>query len=154
MEGFYKKYNNYPFSLVDSISLASKGGDFGLYGNEPVESVAQGRAYGAGFLYPNKDLFGANLTLSYTLVRSETLPEKESLTELGWIPTTWDNIHLLNVYGFRSFKKGWQLGFKWRFVGGEHPPPYDYYTTSLVDYWDVTGYPAFDYSTSLTSSGL
>ncbi len=146
VEGFYKKYNNYPFSLVDSISLASKGADFGLYGNEPVKSIAQGRAYGAEFLYRNKDLFGANLTLSYTLVRSETLPEKESLTDLGWIPTTWDNIHLLNIYGFRKFKGNWQVGFKWRFVGGQPYTPYDYYTTSLVDYWDVTGFPAFDYN--------
>ncbi len=95
VEGFYKKYSNYPFSLVDSISLASKGADFGLFGNEPVASIAEGRAYGAEFLYRNRDLFGTNLTISYTLVRSETLPRKESLTDLGWIPTTWDNVHLL-----------------------------------------------------------
>jgi hypothetical protein len=31
LEGFYKKYSSYPFSLADSISLASKGADFGLY---------------------------------------------------------------------------------------------------------------------------
>ena len=145
VEGFYKKYNNYPFSLVDSISLASKGADFGLFGNEPVESIAEGRAYGAEFLYRNRDLFGSNLTISYTLVRSETLPRKESLTDLGWIPTTWDNIHLLNVYGFREFKGNWQLGFKWRFVGGQPYTPYDLYTSSLVQYWDVTGFPALDY---------
>ena len=30
VEGFYKNYNNYPFSVNDSISLASKGGDFGV----------------------------------------------------------------------------------------------------------------------------
>jgi len=146
LEGFYKKYNNYPFSLVDSISLASKGADFGLYGAEPVESIAKGRAFGAEFLYRNRDLFGSNLTISYTLVRSETLPKKESLTDLGWIPTTWDNIHLLNIYGFREFKGNWQLGFKWRFVGGQPYTPFDEYTSSLVDYWDVTAYPALDYN--------
>lgn len=146
VEGFYKKYNNYPFSLVDSISLASKGADFGLYGYEPVEPIAEGRAYGAEFLYRNRDLFGSNLTVSYTLVRSETLPRKESLTPLGWIPTTWDNIHLLNIYGFREFKGNWQIGFKWRFVGGQPFTPYDYYTSSLVQYWDVTGFPASDYN--------
>jgi CarboxypepD_reg-like domain/TonB-dependent Receptor Plug Domain len=145
LEGFYKKYSNYPFSLVDSISLASKGADFGLYGNEPVESLAEGRAYGAEFLYRNRDLFGTNLTISYTLVRSETLPRKESLTDLGWIPTSWDNIHLLNIYGFREFKGNWQLGFKWRFVGGQPYTPYDVYTSSLVQYWDVNGFPASDY---------
>jgi len=79
-------------------------------------------------------------------VRSETLPKKESLTDLGWIPTTWDNIHLLNIYGFREFKGNWQLGFKWRFVGGQPYTPFDEYTSSLVDYWDVTAYPALDYN--------
>jgi hypothetical protein len=146
VEGFYKKYHNYPFSLTDSISLASKGADFGLYGSEPVTSTAEGRAYGMEFLYRNRDLFGTNLTVSYTLVRSETYPEKESLTDLGWIPTTWDNIHLLNIYGFRKFKGDWQIGFKWRFIGGQPYTPYDYYTSSLVQYWDVTKVPAFDYN--------
>jgi hypothetical protein len=146
VEGFYKRYNNYPFSLIDSISLASKGADFDLFGYEPVKSIAEGRAFGAEFLYRNRDLFGANLTISYTLVRSETLPLKESLTPLGWIPTSWDNVHLLNIYGFREFKGNWRIGFKWRFVGGQPYTPYDYNTSSLVDYWDVTGFPAYDYN--------
>jgi hypothetical protein len=146
LEGFYKRYSNYPFSLTDSISLASKGADFGLYGNEPVESIGEGRAYGAEFLYRNRDFFGTNLTISYTLVRSETLPLKGSLSDLDWIPTTWDNIHLLNIYGFREFKGNWRLGFKWRFVGGQPYTPFDSYTSSLVEYWDVTGYPALDYN--------
>jgi hypothetical protein len=146
LEGFYKKYSNYPFSLTDSISLASKGADFGLYGAEPVTSTAEGRAYGLELLYRNRDLFGTNLTVSYTLVRSETLPEKQSLTDLGWIPTTWDNVHLLNIYGFRKFKGNWQVGFKWRFVGGQPYTPYDYNTSSLVQYWDVARIPALDYN--------
>jgi hypothetical protein len=146
VEGFYKKYSNYPFSLIDSVSLASKGADFGFFGNEPVESVARGRAFGAEFLYRNRDLFGLNLTVSYTLVRSETLPRKVSLEPLGWISTTWDNIHLLNIYGFRKFRGNWQVGFKWRFVGGQPYTPFDTYTSSLVDYWDLTGFPAYDYN--------
>ncbi len=146
LEGFYKKYNNYPFSLNDSISLASKGADFGLFGDEPVESIAEGRAYGVEFLYRNRDLWGTNLTISYTLVRSETDPLKESLRPLGWIPTSWDNIHLLNIYGFRKFKGNWQVGFKWRFVGGQPYTPIDLQTSSLVQYWDVVGFPARDFN--------
>ncbi len=146
LEGFYKKYSNYPFSLNDSISLASKGADFGLFGNEPVSSTAEGRAYGAEFLYRNRDFYGTNITISYTLVRSETLPKKESLIPLGWIPTTWDNIHLLNIYGFRKFRGNWQVGVKWRFVGGQPYTPYDLNTSSLVQYWDVTAFPALDYN--------
>jgi hypothetical protein len=146
IEGFYKKYSNYPFSLIDSISLANKGADFGLFGDEPVVSTAGGRAFGAEFLYRNRDLFGTNLTISYTLVRSETKSVKERLEPLGWIPTNWDNIHLLNIYGFRKFKGNWQVGFKWRFVGGQPYTPFDTFTSSLVEYWDVTGFPAYDYN--------
>lgn len=145
VEGFYKLYNHYPFSLTDSISLASKGADFGLFGYEPVASEGRGRAFGMEVLYRNRDLLGINLTLSYTLVRSETAPKKESLEPLGWIPTSWDNIHLLNVYGFRKFGKNWQVGFKWRLVGGQPFTPYDYSTSSLVQYWDVNGFPAYNY---------
>ena len=144
VEGFYKKYDQYPFSLRDSISLASKGADFGIFGAEPVVSTARGRAYGTEFLYRNRDLSGINLTVSYTLVRSETLPQRESLKDLGWIPTTWDNIHLLNILGFRKFKGNWQVGFKWRFVGGQPYTPFDYRTSSLIQYWDVTKTAAFD----------
>jgi outer membrane receptor for ferrienterochelin and colicin len=146
VEGFFKKYSDYPYSLVDSISIASKGADFGLFGYEPLKSIAEGRAYGAEFLYRNRDLFGSNLTVSYTLVRSESQPTNSELEDLGWIPTTWDNVHLLNIYGFRQFKGNWQVGFKWRFVGGQPYTPYDEYTSSLVQYWDVTNFPKTDYS--------
>jgi len=146
VEGFYKNYSQYPFSLIDSISLANKGADFGLFGDEPVESTATGRAFGAEFLYRNRDLFGTNLTISYTLVRSEAPSDRAALDPLGFIPTNWDNVHLLNIYGFRKFKGNWQVGFKWRFVGGQPYTPFDTYTSSLVQYWDVTGFPAIDYN--------
>ena len=50
VEGFYKKYDNYPFLLKDSISLANLGGDFGVIGNEAVSSTSEGRSYGVEFL--------------------------------------------------------------------------------------------------------
>jgi len=146
IEGFYKNYNNYPFSLRDSISLASKGADFGLYGLEPVTSTGKGRAYGTEVLYRNKDLLGFNLILSYTLVRSETVPLKTALVEREWIPTAWDNRHLLNLTGFRKFKNNWQLGFKWRFVGGTPYTPIDLVSSSYVLNWDYTGREILDYN--------
>ncbi|TAD92510.1 MAG: TonB-dependent receptor, partial [Bacteroidetes bacterium] len=36
VEGFYKNYRNYPVSVLDGISLANKGIDFGAIGNEPI----------------------------------------------------------------------------------------------------------------------
>ncbi len=146
IEGFYKIYNNYPFSLRDSISLASKGADFGLYGDEPVTSTGEGRAYGAEVLYRNKDLFGFNLILSYTLVRSESKPLRSDLVDREWIPTSWDNRHLLNITGFRKFKRNWQIGFKWRFVGGVPYTPFDLEASSNVLNWDYTSRELLDYS--------
>ncbi len=46
MEGFYKLYHNYPVSLTDGISLANKGGDFNVLGDEPVTGTGQGKSYG------------------------------------------------------------------------------------------------------------
>ncbi len=139
VEGFYKLYNNYPFSLNDSISLASKGADFGLYGAEPVTSTAEGRSYGAEVLYRNRDLYKFNLILSYTLVRSETKPLKAALADREWIATAWDNRHLLNLTGFRKFNKNWQVGFKWRYVGGTPYTPIDVQASANIFNWDYTG---------------
>ena len=46
LESFYKQYSNYPISLTDGISLASKGVDYGQVGDEAVISTGDGRAYG------------------------------------------------------------------------------------------------------------
>jgi hypothetical protein len=70
LEGFFKYYRDYPYSVKDSISISSKGADFGTFGDEEVRSIAEGRAYGAELLYRDRDFFGSNLTISYTLVRS------------------------------------------------------------------------------------
>ena len=45
-EGYYKKYKNYPFSLRNQISIANVGADFGVVGNEPLDSRAIGETYG------------------------------------------------------------------------------------------------------------
>ncbi|MEO0405565.1 MAG: TonB-dependent receptor, partial [Bacteroidota bacterium] len=39
LEGFYKDYDNYPFSVDKGISLANLGADFGVIGNEEVTST-------------------------------------------------------------------------------------------------------------------
>lgn len=147
VEGFFKFYRNYPFSVNDSVSISSKGADFGTFGDEQVISKAEGRAYGMEVLYRNRDLFGANLTLSYTLVRSEA----ENFRTGGgitdqWIPTSWDNRHLLNILAIRELGKNWRVGAKWRFVGGVPFTPFDPFLSSFRQAWDVRGIgiPDFD----------
>jgi hypothetical protein len=43
LEGFYKYYRNYPFSIKDSVALASKGTDFGSVGMNPCCPFQKGK---------------------------------------------------------------------------------------------------------------
>ncbi|MHC1702409.1 MAG: TonB-dependent receptor [Tenuifilaceae bacterium] len=147
LEGFYKTYSNFPFSLNDSISLASKGADFGTYGDESVISIGKGRAYGAEFLYRNKDLYGFNVIASYTLVWSQSIKPDENLQNTNnYIPTAWDNRNIINITATRVFKKTWNFGFKWRYVGGAPYTPYDLQKSSLIAAWDVQPSGFIDYN--------
>ncbi len=145
VEGFYKLYNNYPFSVADNISMASKGADFGTFGDEEITSTAKGRAYGAEFLYRSRDLLGFNAILSYTMVWSDAENKNASIPS-KWIPTAWDNRHLLTLTATRSFDKGWDFGFKWRFVGGAPYTPLDENKSSLIDAYDTQGRGFLDYN--------
>ncbi len=141
LEGFYKYYRNYPFSVKDSINIASKGADYGTFGDEEVISISKGRAYGLEVLAQDKDFFGFNIILSYTLVWSEFTDKNDQ-----FVPSSWDNRHILNLTVLRSLGKNWDIGAKWRFVGGSPYTPADLDFSSIRPAWDVRGreYPDFD----------
>ncbi len=141
LEGFWKGYQDYPFSVKDQISLANKGADFGVVGDEEVLSQSEGRAYGAEFQARVNATSGFNFNLSYTLVRSEFLNASNE-----YIPTGWDSKHLLNVTSTTELKKGWRVGGRWRFVGGLPYTPYDLERSSLVEAWNLSGSPYFDFT--------
>ena len=134
LEGFYKYYRNYPFSIKDSVALASKGTDFGAVGDEPLLPVSKGRAYGFEVLVRNADLFKFNVILTYTFVRSEFTNYTGQ-----YIPSAWDNRNLFNVTIGRKFKHNWEIGAKWRFAGGQPYTPWDMNKSSLVEAWDAQG---------------
>jgi len=141
MEGFYKGYNHYPFSVRDSVSLASKGADFGVVGDEEIRSNGNGRAYGVEFLSRYKELLGFKGVMTYTFVRSE-------FTDINgnYVPSSWDNRHLLTITATRSFKKNWDFGFKWRYIGGSPYTPWDINKSSVKSAWDAQGRGYLDYS--------
>ena len=141
IEGFFKFYNNYPFSITDSVSLASKGGGFGTYGDEQVVSKSQGRSYGAEVYYRNKSLYKFNVVLSYTLFWSEFKDKNDK-----YIPSSWDNRNIFNISATRSFGKNWDIGFKWRYVGGSPYTPYNEDKSSIKSAWDIRGRAYFDYN--------
>lgn len=142
LEGFFKDYANYPFSVNDSVSLANKGADFGVLGDEEVTSTSRGRAFGVELLARINNQKNLNGNISYTLVRSEFIDEKTG----NFIPSTWDSRNLLTVFATYKMKKSWSIGGKWRFVGGLPYTPYDLEKSSLVQAWDALGGPYLDYS--------
>jgi hypothetical protein len=131
-ETFYKWYANYPFSIRDSISLASKGADFGVVGDEAVSSTSKGRAFGFELFAQRKMSKKIDFTLSYTFVRSEFTGKDNK-----YIASAWDNVHLFNAILSRSFAKNWDIGFKWRFSGGAPYTPDDLLNSSYVNVWNV-----------------
>lgn len=145
IEGFYKWYSDYPFSVNDSVPLATKGAGYGVFGDEELIPIADGRAYGFEILGRWQDLLGFNTILSYTYVRSE-FKDYRSKYKGAYLPTSWDNRNLLNITATRTFKSNWYIGFKWRFVGGAPYTPYDEEKSSIKEAWDAQGGPYLDYS--------
>jgi outer membrane receptor for ferrienterochelin and colicin len=141
LEGFLKKYSNYPFSIKDSISLANIGSDFGVVGNEAVSSSSSGRSYGAEFLYQQKLYKGFYAVLAYTWVRSEFLDKNQK-----YVPTSWDSRHIVSLTGGKRFKNGWEFGMRWLFSGGAPYTPYDIATSSLITNWNINGVGLLDYN--------
>ncbi len=127
-EIFYKNYGNVPVSVRDGISLSNLGSDFNVLGNEAVITNGRGRAYGFEFFAQKKltdKFFGI---LSYTLYKSE-------YSGLGkqYIPSSWDNRHLLSATMGYKLPRNWELGLKFRFQGGAPYTPFNE-TASQLNY--------------------
>ena len=120
LEGFYKNYSNYPVSILNGISLANQGSDFGSIGSEPVQSIGKGKTYGLEFFVQQKLVKKIFYVLSYTFVRSLYTGTTNEL-----IASSWDNRHLLSGTLGYKFGKNWQLGLKYRFAGGTPYTPFD-----------------------------
>jgi hypothetical protein len=120
LEGFYKMYDFYPISAVDGISLANKGGDFSVLGNEPVTSTGLGRSYGLEFQFQQKFTKNFFAILSYTYYKSEFTNANGKYT-----PASWDNTHLLSFIGGYKFRRNYELGVKFRYQGGAPYTPFD-----------------------------
>ena len=53
---------------------------------------------------------------------------------------------MLNLTATKELKRNWQIGFKWRFVGGAPYTPFDKDKTSLISAWNIRGREYLDYS--------
>ncbi|SFS71660.1 TonB-dependent receptor [Lutibacter maritimus] len=141
LEGFYKKYDNYPFSLRDQISLANLGSDFGVIGNEEVTSTSKGRSYGFEIFAQKKSYNGLYGLVSYTFVVSEFKDKNDN-----YIPSSWDNKHLLTITGGKKLQKNWEIGGKFRFVGGSPFTPYDINASATIDNYNISNSGILNYN--------
>ena len=141
VEGFYKQYQNYPLSVADGISIASKGTEYGQIGDEEIVSTGKGRAYGVEFLYKIMEWENLNVTSTYTFFRSE-------FTDANGIyrPSSWDTKHLFNLISSYKFAKSWNVAMRWRFVGGAPYSPIDYVLSTNKAAWNITNQPYIDYN--------
>ena len=141
LESFYKKYDKYPFLLDKNISLANLGADFGVIGNEAANSTSSGKSYGIELMMQQKlsnKIYGI---LSYTYVRSEF---KDSNNK--YVPSSWDNKHIFNIVVGKKLAKNWEVGAKFRLLGGAPYTPYDVELSSTKEIWDISQQGINDWS--------
>jgi len=145
LESFYKGYSNVPVLQDRGISLANLGADFGIIGNEPARSEGSGKTYGLELLLQQKLNKGFYGIMALTWVRS--LFENRISNGLPSAPTpsAWDNRWLLTLTGGKIFAKNWEIGMRYRYVGGTPFTPFDSSSLRKV-IWDQLGRPFLDYN--------
>lgn len=142
LEGFYKKYYNYPMLLNKGISLANLGGDFGWIGDEPAAATSKGKSYGVEFSVQQKLWKGVYGILSYTWFRS-------MFTDINgnYNSSSWDSRHVANLTVGYKFKRNWEIGVKFSVQGGLPYTPDDTTNFAYKKVYDANGgVPLKDYS--------
>ncbi|MBW8361270.1 MAG: TonB-dependent receptor [Kaistella sp.] len=148
MEGYYKKYKNYPFSLRNQISLANVGGDFGVVGNEPLDSRGFGETYGIEVLAQKRTVNNFYGIAAYTFGYS-----KFSNSIGALLPSSWDSRHILTLTTGKYFKKNWNVGARFRMQTGLPETPYDLQRSALVNIWNVANGPVQNFNLLNTARG-
>lgn len=141
LEGYYKKYKNYPFSLRNQISLANVGGDFGIVGSEPLDSRGFGETYGIEFLAQKRtasDFYGI---MAYTFGYSQFSDSAGSL-----LPSSWDSRHILTLTTGKYFGRNWNVGARFRLQSGLPETPYDLQRSALVNIWNIANGPVQNFA--------
>ena len=112
IEGFLKKYANYPISILDGVSLANKGGGFEVLGNEAIQSDGEGETSGIEVLFQQKLAKNFYGIFAYTYFFSE-FSGLDGLTR----PSVWDSRHLISFSGGYKLPRNWELSARWRYAG-------------------------------------
>lgn len=131
MEGFYKRYANYPVSTLRNVSLANLGADFEVFGNEPVTTNGTGRTYGLETSYQQKLFRNFFAIFAHTWFKSEFSADGNT-----YLSSVWDNRHLISFTGGYKLPRNWEIGLRVRYAYESPYVPVD------VEASEAT-YPAF-----------
>ena len=112
LEAFYKKYSNYPISVVDEVSLANKGGGFEVFGSELIQSNGLGRTQGVELLFQQKFTGKWYGIASFTWYKSEF-----SGSDLVYRPSLWDNQFLISALAGYKLRNNWEINSRYRYLG-------------------------------------
>ena len=97
---------------MDGVSIANKGGDFEVLGNEAIATDGRGKSYGIEALYQQK------LTKNFYGVFAYTYFYSKFTEATGdYLPSVWDSRHLISFSGGYKLKKNWEISARWRFSG-------------------------------------
>ncbi len=132
LEGFYKRYDDYPVSVLDQVSLANKGADFEILGSEDVETVGRGRSYGVELQFQQKLSNNFYGIFAYTWFYSEFT----GFDRNEFLPSVWDSRHLISFTGGYKLKRNWEVSARYRFAGETPFVPTDLEAT-LANYPEV-----------------
>ncbi len=132
IEGFYKRYDDYPVSVLDGVSLANKGADFEILGSEDVATVGRGRSYGAELQFQQKLSNNFYGIFAYTWFYSEFT----GFDRNTYLPSVWDSRHLISFTGGYKLNRNWEISARYRFAGNTPFVPTDLNAT-LDNYPEV-----------------
>jgi len=137
-EAFYKDYRDYPVSAVTGISMANIGSDYNAIGNEVYQSIGKGRVYGVEAYVQQKLVKNLFYVVSATLYKSE-------FTGMDGLfrSSSWDYGYVISTTLGYKFKKGWEIGAKYRIAGGQPYTPFDLALSQA--YYMTTGSGVLDY---------
>lgn len=121
LEGFYKRYDDYPVSVLDQVSLANKGAGFEILGSEDIETVGRGRSYGLELQYQQKLTNNFYGIFAYTFFYSEFTGFDRDV----YLPSVWDSRHLLSFTSGYKLNKNWEVSARYRFAGNTPFVPTD-----------------------------
>lgn len=141
LEGYYKKYKNYPFSLRNQISIANIGGEFGVVGNEPLDSRGMGETYGFEVLAQKRTTNNFYGIAAYTFGYSKFSNENNNL-----LSSSWDSRHIVTLTAGKYFAKNWNIGARFRMQSGLPETPYDLQRSALAQIWNVANGPVQNYN--------